>query len=197
VVSQYANRRDAHHWAHLHFLAAPDDQRVTRYEARYSVDPITDEVSFMRGLPALAATIESLALEIPTTARAGEPIDVDIGGLTFLSHYYVALRATDGCNLHGPIAVGEIDTPNIEFTTVSPCFVATAAYGSPLAREVGALRRFRDRYLMTNAIGRALVSAYYALGPALADAIRDDADRRAAARTMLTPIVAAARWLSE
>ena len=83
------------------------------------------------------------------------------------------------------------------FTTVSPCFVATAAYGSPLANEVGALRRFRDRYLMTNEIGRALVAAYYEVGPSVADAIRDDEDRRAVARTALTPIVALARWLTD
>ena len=47
-----------------------------------------------------------------------------------------------------------------------------------------------------NAIGRALVAAYYEIGPSLADAIRDDEDRRSAARTMLAPIVALARWLA-
>ena len=75
--------------------------------------------------------------------------------------------------------------------------MATAAYGSPLADEVGVLRRFRDRFLMTNEIGRALVAGYYTVGPTFADAIREDEDRRAAARTMLTPLVALARWLTD
>ncbi len=195
VASAYHDRRDAHHYAHLSFHAAADDQHVTRYEARYSTGPITDDASFERALPALAASVESLALEIPTAASAGQPIDVDIGGLAFLTHYWIAVRATDGCNVHGPVAIAEITTPNIQFTTVSPCFVATAAYGSPLASEVGALRRFRDRYLMTNAIGASLVAAYYEASPTLADWIRQDEARRASARSMLAPIVAAARYL--
>jgi hypothetical protein len=34
-----------------------------------------------------------------------------------------------------------------------------------LADEIWALRRFRDRYLMTNPTGRAFVDAYYSVGP--------------------------------
>jgi hypothetical protein len=197
VLSPYHERRDAHHFVHLAFLAAADDQRVARYEVRYASTEITDEATFARAQPALAASVESLALEVPTTARAGEPVEVDLGGLTFLTHYWIAVRAIDGCNERGPIAIGEITTPNIQFTTVSPCFVATAAYGSPLADEVGVLRRFRDRYLMSNAIGRGLVAAYYHHGPMLAEAIADDEDRRATARAVLSPVVAVARWLSD
>jgi hypothetical protein len=65
-----------------------------------------------------------------------------------------------------------VTTTAITFTTVSPCFVATAAYGSPLAAEVGTFRRFRDRHLMTNALGRALVAVYYEVGPDAAEGPR-------------------------
>ena len=78
---------------------------------------------------------------------------------------------------------------------MSPCFVATAAYGSPLAAEVSVLRRARDRYLMTNEVGRALVSAYYAAGPVLADSIREHEGLRAVARRVISPAVEFARWL--
>jgi hypothetical protein len=81
------------------------------------------------------------------------------------------------------------------FATVTPCFVATAAWGSPLAAEVGVLRRLRDRHLQNNALGRALVSAYYGVGPALADVIRERAGLRAAVRVALAPAVALAHWL--
>lgn len=193
AVSQYSDRRQAHHWAHVTFVAPTDDQHVTRYELRFAQTPITDLESFTRAMPGQAANLASQAVEIPTSAAPGQSVSFDIGQLTFSSHYWVAVRALDGCNASGPIAVTEFTTPAIEFTTVSPCFVATAAYGSPMASEVGALRRFRDRYLMSSELGHALVSAYYEVGPVLADAIRDDEDRRTAARSLLAPVV----WMAE
>ena len=41
------------------------------------------------------------------------------------------------------------------------CFIATAAYGSPLHPHLDSLRDFRDRFMMTNRPGRALVAFYY------------------------------------
>src|SRR5262249_34013697 len=102
---------------------------------------------------------------------------------------WVGVRAVDRCNAESELAVAEITTLPIEFTTVSPCFVATAAYGSPLAEEIGVLRRFRDRHLLTNAAGRALVAIYETVGPVLADAIRDEPDLRAGVRAILGLIV--------
>jgi hypothetical protein len=195
VASTYPVRHDANHYAHLSFVAASDDQSVRRYEVRYATTPIdpNDLESFMRALPALAASLDSIALEVPTTARPPDRIDVDVGGLMFSTHYWFGVRAIDGCGAAGPITVADMTTLSIQFTTVQPCFVATAAYGSPLASEVGVLRRFRDRWLMSHTPGRALVAAYYDVGPTLADLVRDDEDRRAWARTLLTPFVALAR----
>ena len=51
------------------------------------------------------------------------------------------------------------------------CFVATAAYRSPLHPAVRLLRDFRDRRLLTNGIGRAFVAAYYRWSPPAARAI--------------------------
>jgi YVTN family beta-propeller protein len=71
-----------------------------------------------------------------------------------------------------------------------PCFIATAAYGSAMAPEVQGLRRFRDRYLLTNAPGRAFVRFYARHSPLIADAIRQSEPARAATRTLLWPVVA-------
>ncbi|HEX9810943.1 MAG TPA: S8 family serine peptidase [Burkholderiales bacterium] len=76
----------------------------------------------------------------------------------------------------------------------SRCFIATAAYGSPDVADVRQLRRFRNRYLLTNPVGRALVAAYYRLSPPFADAIRPYPLLRKLVRIGLAPYVAAVRW---
>jgi hypothetical protein len=162
---------------------------------RVSTDPIDDEDSFMRGMPAKNATIAAEELDVPAETRAGSMVHVEMGGLIQGTHYYVGIRAVDGCAATGDIRVAEITTPMRVFATVTPCFVATAAYGSPLAAEIGALRRFRDRQLLTHWFGRQLVAAYYVVGPVLADQIRDHDSLRAGVRALLNPLVAMARWL--
>ena len=97
---------------------------------------------------------------------------------------------------------------NIKFVTTVPagqpviggggggggCFIATAAYGSYLDPHVEALRNFRDRYLLTNTAGRALVSLYYQYSPPIAFFISRHDNLRAATRWMLTPVVYAVQY---
>jgi hypothetical protein len=75
------------------------------------------------------------------------------------------------------------------------CFIATAAYGSPMMSEVRHLRAFRDQYLLTNPPGRLFVDVYYKLSPPLADLIRYQDGMRAFVRGLLTPLVALSKRL--
>jgi hypothetical protein len=70
------------------------------------------------------------------------------------------------------------------------CFIATAAYGSPMAKELGILREFRDEYLMTNPVGRALVDVYYRVSPPIAEFITEHPILKPIVRAGLLPAVA-------
>lgn len=194
-VEPYPDRLHAHEWARLRFAPASDDRGVVRYEVRVSSTPIVDAASFLQATPAKQASVEAAELRVPTEAALGQPIAVDTGGLSEGSHYFLAVRALDGCANVGPLRVAEFTTPARVFSTVSPCFVATAAWGTPMASEIGALRRLRDRYLASHGPGQVVLAAYQTVGPRLADAIRGHERVRAVVRAALRPLVSAARWL--
>jgi PKD repeat protein len=81
-------------------------------------------------------------------------------------------------------------------STASYCFIATAAYGTPMAADVMALRHFRDEYLLSSGTGRAFVENYYRYSPPIAHFIGDKPILRGIVRAMLRPLVRIAKVLS-
>jgi hypothetical protein len=69
------------------------------------------------------------------------------------------------------------------------CFIATAAFGSPMANYVMILRQFRDKILLPNILGRAAVVFYYKHSPPYADYIAAHDNLRRLVRWSLLPIV--------
>ena len=74
------------------------------------------------------------------------------------------------------------------------CFIATAAYGSPLDSRVILLRAFRDKYLASNRVGRSLIRWYSSVSPPAAAKVRESPFLRGLVGGILWPIVFSA-WL--
>ncbi len=72
----------------------------------------------------------------------------------------------------------------------TPCFIATAAYGSPLHPYVRILRDFKDKYLIPSRFGRVLVDFYYKYSPFIAELIAKHKVLKFAVRINLLPLVA-------
>jgi len=74
----------------------------------------------------------------------------------------------------------------------SNCFIATAAYGTPMTEEVKILSRFRDECLLTNPLGKIFVMTYYKISPPIADFIREHPVLKNVVRKTLKPLI----WIS-
>ena len=69
------------------------------------------------------------------------------------------------------------------------CFIATAAYGTPMAEEVQILRKFRDGYLLTNPVGQSFVNLYYSVSPPIGEFITQHPGLKPMVRAGLVPAV--------
>jgi len=69
------------------------------------------------------------------------------------------------------------------------CFIATATYGSPMHPYVETLRDFRDKYLVSNKVGREFVDYYYKYSPSVANIIARSKPLKVIVRIHLVPII--------
>ena len=69
------------------------------------------------------------------------------------------------------------------------CFIATAAYGSPMASEVTILRTFRDGQLEKNYLGKLFVRFYYHISPPIATVIGKSLILKSITQLILKPII--------
>jgi hypothetical protein len=115
--------------------------------------------------------------------------------------YSVGVRAVDAADNESNLSnsVSAAPAPSTDFweaylaaggtDQAGFCFVATAAFGTPMDRDLGTLRRFRDQLLMQSSIGRSFVGGYYQWGRFAAAYIADKPALRFAARVVLTPLI--------
>jgi 5'-nucleotidase/UDP-sugar diphosphatase len=76
---------------------------------------------------------------------------------------------------------------------VKACFIATAAYGSPLEAKVEVLREFRNRILERSAPGQKFTDFYYAHSPGPAETIARSDWLKRLVRVFLLPVIGFAK----
>jgi hypothetical protein len=158
------------------------------------------DVRVSAGVPMTADNFETTgrALTVAIDPRgAGTVQTIELDALETQTHYWIGIRAHDACLQGGAPTIVDLVTSKIEGGEVSACFIATAAFGSPMMSEVTLLRSFRDRILRRQALGEVFVEAYYTFGPALAGVIRPSDTLRAIVRAALDPVIDRARALLE
>ncbi|MGB5925894.1 MAG: X2-like carbohydrate binding domain-containing protein [Dehalococcoidia bacterium] len=116
---------------------------------------------------------------------------VSSANLTILSSTYLAGKlGSFGERLELTIGFDVGRDATLTITVPEVCFIATAAYGTPMAEEIQVLREFRDEYMLTNPLGQALVDIYYRVSPPIAEFITEHPSLKPMVRAGLFPAVA-------
>lgn len=119
------------------------------------------------------ATLDTENIKVKSAANGSR----DISGLeNDVSYAVVAMYQPDG--VQRSLCLTATPSKNVTLTELNGegeatevnlrCFVATAAYGSPLHKNLRALRWFRDGLSGLHPAGNALVETYYRASPAAA-----------------------------
>lgn len=140
---------------------------------------VTADFHLQAGSPCIDAG-ENGAPGIPPTDFEGDSRTIDGNG----DGSSVADMGADEYNPGAPPAGGG-----------GGCFIATAAYGSYMEPHVVILRDFRDRFLLTNPVGKVFVGLYYGYTPPVADFIARNETLQTAVRLSLLPVVGVS-WIS-
>lgn len=152
-------------------------------------------VDSITGIP-VEWTVELKDADVPQSLPYQTPLLENKTNYFLTLDAYVPADATTGATLtiriysFADISKTDSDTFDVVLGTPSPCYIATATYGTPLHEDINVLRNFRDEYLMINPIGRRVVKIYYLTSPPIADVIRNKEELRLIIReSLIKPLV--------
>ncbi|MFO7772791.1 MAG: CFI-box-CTERM domain-containing protein [Dehalococcoidia bacterium] len=135
------------------------------------------EVTFTASnIPVTPGEIHRYAVDWDALSQGEEGVTVDVD--------------SDGDGVFERTITSDSELTRDEFMSQPGCFIATAAYGTPMAEEIQVLREFRDEYLLTNPLGEAFVDLYYRTSPPIAEFITEHPGLKPIVSTGLVPAVA-------
>ncbi len=113
------------------------------------------------------------------------PVSIGADNLSENSTYYFRLVAyNDYLTVKGnTLALQTLESSS------GGCFIATAAFGSSLESHVITLKNFRDKFMMTNNLGKRFVRFYYRHSPPLANYISKHETLKVLIRGALLPVI--------
>jgi hypothetical protein len=165
--------------------ASANGMPVDSYEVRYRLGTTMTTEEFKEATPA-----SIIRPDVPGTKGSLTLPDLKPG-----LQYVLGIRSADECDQHSEIAIVSFMTTVMKFKQLSGCFVATAAWGSPLERHVAALRHARDRLGPASPLFAAATDLYYRSGPAAAALVGRSEVAKAMARRVLGPFAGLAEAL--
>jgi len=141
----------------------------------YPVDPFT---------PPSAFTTVARGVEEPLAGSG----DADLDGHSNAEEYSNAM--TVGTGIRGFVKAALDPTRDgTEVEASGACFIATAAYGTPLAKDLDTLRAFRDRWLLSSSQGAVISDAYYRISPAAAQWVSQTPTAMSVARLLIRALL--------
>ena len=165
------------------------------YEIRKKVEKHTNDpeqqallIKLIRDNPELEdmfLKIDIDALKKLQSIRSGSPASVSSSPVTQQASY----RSEFGSG--APFSTSSSPVSSGGSGRSGGCFIATAAYGSSLARNVVILSSFRDQYLQRSSFGRTFIKFYYSYSPRIALSISDKPRLKRVIRILLMPFI----WL--
>jgi hypothetical protein len=171
----------------IEFRHSGDDGKpVGSYDIRLRQGKAGSEENFIEGVP-----VSRVDPEVPGTMA-----NVQLSELKPLTDYVIGVRALGRCGTQSTLVQKHFTTTDLEFKQLTGCFVATAAYGSPMAPAVNSLRAVRDRARGSSSLAATVVDLYERSSPPVAAVLRGSDGVRAVIRSLLAPALSAAEALA-
>jgi hypothetical protein len=115
--------------------------------------------------------------DIPNLRRICDLYDsFELGGTTIWDGYKAIVESEEAIQ-------------NMETSSSSECFIATAAYGTPFDPKIDVLRNWRDESLRHFSFGRLFIRFYYFASPPIADIVAKSELLRWFVRRLISPAI--------